>query len=158
MNSIYFTNPLSSNNKMSFINAPFNYDFSLTKVLRRKEQEEQKLAEIDADLAILLAAKADALARNRFIEVVKEVAENLAEDAAFTAPMTHTDYKVMPRDRKTRVDVLTPYEASKSCKSSRHCKLKPKTPSRDQTKTPKSKAHSKNKQYSSNRKDAAWDY
>ena len=138
----------------------FNYNFSLPTAIKRKEQEEKRLAQIDAELAMLMAEKAEALARSRFTEVVKEVAENLAEQAAFNLPMEHTDadYKVMPRERKTRVDVLTPYEAVKACKSSKPCKLKPKTPNRDQTKTTKSKDHTKNKQYSSNRKAAAWDF
>lgn len=135
-----------------------NYNFSLSSAIKMKEQEEQRLAQIDEEIAMLMAAKADALVRTRINAVVKELTETLVEEDAFNLPMTDSDYKVMPRERKTRVDVLTPYEASKSCKSSKHCKLKPKTPLRDQTKTTKAKAHTKNKQYSSNRKAAAWDF
>lgn len=134
------------------------YNFSLSAVIKRKEQEEEKLSQIDSEIAMLMQEKADTLARTRFTEVVKEVVENLAEHSAFTTPMEHSDYSVMPRERKTRVDVLTTQEAIKACKSSRSCKLKPKTPTRDQTKTHKSKTHTKNKRYSSNRKEAAWEY
>jgi hypothetical protein len=126
--------------------------------------DEKRLVNIDEEITLfrdalksLEARKEMAILQIGLDNIVKQVVENLTEDDAYASYQDVIAHKG-PRERKTRVDVLTCREASLACKSNKNHKLKPKTPIRDKTKTPKSKALSKNKMYSSNKKEAAWDF
>jgi hypothetical protein len=53
------------------------------------------------------------------------------------------DFEVVPKQRKTRKDILTVGDAIKAHKSSKNHKLKPRSVKRDRTKSPETKSHSK---------------
>jgi hypothetical protein len=147
---------------MSQILSQLNCSFSLSLAKKQIEKDTERVSRIEDEISHFQAAlqhleteKNLAILQVGLDKIVKQVVENLTEDEAFCAPMEYSDYRVHPRERKTRVDVLTPYEAVKSCKTSKNHKLKPKTANRDKTKTAKSKTFSLNKKYSSNKKEAA---
>jgi hypothetical protein len=53
------------------------------------------------------------------------------------------DMDIVVQPRKTRRDILTPFDAIKACKSSKTHKLRPRSPKRDRTKTQEAKGHTK---------------
>jgi hypothetical protein len=94
---------------------------------------------------------------NDVLVLVKQAIEDLCENNAFAS--YHNDHVCMIlKDRKTRKDVLTPFEAIRACKSSKNHKLKPKTPYVDKTRASEAKTLSKNKRFSTNKKNAAFDF
>ena len=65
------------------------------------------------------------------------------EDSYDAEDDPYIDIVVEPRRRYTRSDILTPFQAVKSCKSSKLHKLKPKCPCKDKTKMKEAKEHTK---------------
>ena len=73
-----------------------------------------------------------------YIADIPDAEDNYDEKTAY-----YLDYKVTPRDRKTRAMVMTQAQAIFSKKSSKNHKLPPRQEKRDRTKTKEAKAHSK---------------
>lgn len=100
--------------------------------LEKLQAIKYSLAQEMADLDVKVAYLGKTLIDEQDEEAFDSYIEDLYNDDIY-------DVYVQPRERKTRADVRTVYEAIKSNKASKQAKLRPRSPSRDKTKTKDSK-------------------